>query len=291
MRSINNQNIIANNNRENPSRFQQSSESIIHAEKNKNQPFPLKNDKNFIRSTSKDSTDRIEKNSNENDIKYLMDEFHIMQEKVYSLELQNKKLIQDSKNPKKKKKNDDDDFAEDNVSNGKFDLNRYIGVYEGMDEVIKVDKKLTQFIDHQTIMNKRLEMEIAQRLGKSMMAGDDYDLDSDPRRDNRKTGDMKKHVKVIDQSIQKERQLVKGFENMSEIEILSENHNVLKRDVASLTELHKILLTVRTHELLTLQLFFGLTFCRNQKNSNKNRSRKILSTDMAKLAVVAENNQ
>lgn len=31
-----------------------------------------------------------------------------------------------------------------------FDLNKYIGVYQGVDDVIKLDNKLTKFIDFQT---------------------------------------------------------------------------------------------------------------------------------------------
>jgi len=38
--------------------------------------------------------------------------------------------------------------------------------------------------------------------------------------------------------------LTRGHDNLTPVEELQENQNVLKRDIASLTELHKILVNV-----------------------------------------------
>lgn len=96
-----------------------------------------------------------------NDIKYLMDEVHRMQETIYALQQENKSMTEKLESQKKAEKNPEEEQNAvarlDKDKDTGFDLNRYIGVYEGMDEVMKLDKKLSHFIDHQTILNKRVK--------------------------------------------------------------------------------------------------------------------------------------
>ena len=84
------------------------------------------------------------------EIKYLMDEVHLIQGKMKKLETENQKLKNEmalnanKRNPVFQGKADEEYKAEG------FDLNKYIGVYQGVDDVIKLDNKLTKFIDFQT---------------------------------------------------------------------------------------------------------------------------------------------
>ena len=91
------------------------------------------------------------------EIKYLMDEVHAIQGKMKKLETENQKLKNDLAITSNKRQLGS---KEEEYKPEGFDLNKYIGVYQGMDEVIKLDTKLTKFIDFQTNYNKRFEMEI-----------------------------------------------------------------------------------------------------------------------------------
>jgi hypothetical protein len=83
-----------------------------------------------------------------NDIKYLMDEVHKMQEKIFDLEATNKKLSEENQSKAKLLEESNKELNNEDEKGKDFDLNRYIGVYEGMDEVMKVDRKMTEFINH-----------------------------------------------------------------------------------------------------------------------------------------------
>ena len=52
-----------------------------------------------------------------------------------------------------------------------FDLNRNIGIYEGMNEIKKIDQKLAQFIDFQTLMNQKLQKAINHKKSRSEVTG------------------------------------------------------------------------------------------------------------------------
>lgn len=76
----------------------------------------------------------------------------------------------------------------------------------------------------------------------NMPTKDDYDAVIN--NSNNKSAYRNKHINVVDRDVQNDRALMKGHENISPIQELTEHQNVLKRDIASLTELHKILVTV-----------------------------------------------